>query len=120
MLCFKKHSQARKCELSLALYHKNYGKWPRRNIQENVFTDVELNNDVKESLQICHELLEIQYADTKSMMSLCEYHNFGMIMCDLFEVDDEKLHIKGIQIQETPRQLDELKILLESMYKLKN
>ena len=116
VLCFKHISEAVRCERSLALYRNKYGKWPRRLIKNNSFNDVELSASERPSLQECENLLEIQYAETEDIIQLCSFFAIGLIMCEKFEVDAGKLHIKGTNIDEFEPELETKKQILESVY----
>ena len=117
LICFQNIRQAERCEYSLAKYRTKYGKWPQRLMQGNTFDDVVLE-DIRESLKQCSELLEIQYAETKSIIELCTFFSIGLIMCQSFEVVDGKLLIRGVQVHESTLELDDRRKILENILEI--
>lgn len=115
LICFKDIAQAERCEYSLAKYRNKYGKWPRRLMQGNKFDDIEILEKEKTTLAQCAELLEIQYAETESIIDMCNFFSIGLIMCQTFEVVDGKLLIRGVQIHETKLEVDEQRKILENI-----
>ena len=115
LICFKDIKQAERCEYSLAKYRNKYGKWPRRFMQGNTFDDVEVLKTQRSTLAQCANLLEIQYAETESIIDMCNFFSIGLIMCQTFEVVDGKLLIRGVQIHEPNLQIDDQRKILENI-----
>ena len=113
VICFKDIKQAERCKYSLVNYRSKYGKWPERLIQGNTFNDVAVED--RESFSQCAELLEIQYAETQSIIDLCNLCSIGLIMCQTFEVVDGKLLIRGVQIHEPELIVEDQRKILENI-----
>ena len=86
------------------------------NGHEDLFDDSLLELKERPTIEYAQSLLEIQYADTKSLLELCTFFSIGLIMCDNFTITNGQIHISGSQVNDLEPEIESLKEILNSVY----
>jgi hypothetical protein len=94
LLGFTTMKQAEKCKKAIVYYKHKYGNWPLY-----IKDSISEHSNKNMSLQTIYNSVDINYANTESMIEFCTLQNLGIIFCNSFELENSEFRIQGKQIE---------------------